>query len=481
MRREVMKSSRRIRFEYLVIIGMLGLSMWVGTPALQAAPGDTTTALDEYVAKPDPTYSYELVDSIKKEGVTAYILEMVSQTWRSPEEVEPNVWRHWMTITVPDDVDSSIGLLIIGGGSNNSDPPEKPEGVGIAMQTKSVVAVVKMVPNQPLKFPDEPMDKYKEKGRWEDAMIAYTWDKYLETGDELWPARLPMVKSAVRAMDTVTSFCKSEEGGNVAVDRFAVAGGSKRGWTTWMTAAVDDRVVAIVPIVIDLLNVVESMKHHYRAYGFWAPAISDYEEMGIMEHIDDPRFAKLADIVEPYEYRSRLTMPKFMLNAAGDQFFLPDSSQFYFDDLPGQKYLRYVPNADHGLDDTDAIESLTAFYYSIIYNKPLPDFSWDLIGNDSIRVKTVKQPKEVKLWQATNSETRDFRLETIGKAYTSTVLSPKKNGVYMGKVDPPEKGWTAFFVELTYESDGPAPLKFTTEVQVTPETLPYTFPPESSN
>ena len=42
-------------------------------------------------------------------------------------------------------------------------------------------------------------------------------------------------------------------------------------------------------------------------------------------------------------------MPKFMVYAAGDQFFLPDSSRFYFDDLKGEKYLRYVPNTDHSL------------------------------------------------------------------------------------------------------------------------------------
>ena len=51
-------------------------------------------------------------------------------------------------------------------------------------------------------------------------------------------------------------------------------------------------------------------------------------------------------------------MPKFIMNASGDQFFLPDSSQFYFDDLTGDKYLRYVPNADHWLDDTDARREL---------------------------------------------------------------------------------------------------------------------------
>jgi len=67
-------------------------------------------------------------------------------------------------------------------------------------------------------------------------------------------ARLPMTKSAVRAMDTVTAFLGSSRevtsGG-----RFVVAGGSKRGWTTWTTAAVDKRVVGIIPIVIDVLNI----------------------------------------------------------------------------------------------------------------------------------------------------------------------------------------------------------------------------------
>ena len=76
-----------------------------------------------------------------------------------------------------------------------------------------------------------------------------------------------MTKSAVRAMDAVTAFCAREAGGQSKSRSFVVSGASKRGWTTWATAAVDKRVVAIIPIVIDMLNLEASFEHHWQAYG----------------------------------------------------------------------------------------------------------------------------------------------------------------------------------------------------------------------
>ncbi len=38
------------------------------------------------------------------------------------------------------------------------------------------------------------------------------------------------------------------------IEKFMVAGASKRGWTTWTTAAVDKRVIAAIPIVMDMAN-----------------------------------------------------------------------------------------------------------------------------------------------------------------------------------------------------------------------------------
>jgi PhoPQ-activated pathogenicity-related protein len=197
-----------------------------------------------------------------------------------------------------------------------------------------------------------------------------------------------------------------------------------------------------------------------------------------MDWQSTPEYQSLMDLVEPYEYRDRLTMPKFIINATGDQFFLPDSSQFYFDELPGIKYLRYVPNADHSLRETDALETLVACYHAVLNNLPLPRFSWNLDADGSFEVKTIDRPTAVKLWQATNTTARDFRLETIGQAWTSADLVAEGNGVYSGLVAAPAEGWTAFLVELTYvEPDRPAPIKFTTNVRVVPDTLPFKFKP----
>src|SRR5262249_55977885 len=222
---------------------------------------------------------------------------------------------------------------------------------------------------------------------------------------------LPMVKSAVRAMDTVTALLASDAGGKAAINKFVVAGGSKRGWTTWLTGVVDRRGVAIGPIGIDVLNVRACPINHFCAYGFWAPALGDYDRHKIHERSDSPRYAALLRIEDPYFYRDRLTLPKFIINAAGDQYFPPDSSKFYFDELPGTKYLRYVPNADHSLRGSDARESILAFYQAILKGAPLPKFTWKMQPDGSIRVQTEDKPLEVNLWQATNPKARDFRLE----------------------------------------------------------------------
>jgi PhoPQ-activated pathogenicity-related protein len=432
------------------------------------------TALDRYVAAPDPSFSWKVLRELPADGVSATLLEMISQRWLTEQEVERPLWTHWITIARPEKVTSDIALLFITGGSLERQPPSRPSPwlLDAARNTGTVIAELRLVPNQPVVFKDDPA----RKPRVEDDFIAYTWDKYLRTGDEKWPARLPMTKSAVRAMDAVTEFAASPGGGGQKVSRFVVSGASKRGWTAWATAAVDKRVIALAPAVIDMLNVEPSFVHHWQTYGAWSDAVHDYVEHGIMDWMGTPEFRALMRIEEPFEYRDRLTMPKLMLNAAGDQFFLPDSSQFYFDRLAGEKHVRYVPNTDHSLDKTDALETLQAFYASIVTSTPRPDVRWSFERDGSIKVVTKQRPTAVQLWQAVNPQARNFRLDVLGPAYKSTPLTLSGPNTWIARVSPPATGWTAFFVEMSFPSGGKYPLKITSGVRILPETLPYPPP-----
>ena len=148
------------------------------------------TALDRYVAAPDPSYHYNLINTVAGDGYTGYVLEMTSQKWRTPEEVDRPIWTHWLTIVRPEHSVTSTSLLLVSGGSNEKPPPQlNPILTQLALTTNSVISELRMVPNQPLVFTGDGAK------RTEDAITAYSWQKFLTTGDETWPVRLPMTKS----------------------------------------------------------------------------------------------------------------------------------------------------------------------------------------------------------------------------------------------------------------------------------------------
>ncbi len=434
------------------------------------AAAQPTSSLDRYVQKRDAVYGWKLVQSsTNPAGLRTHVLELTSQTWRSAAEVDRPVWKHWLTIVQPAQIRFNTALLFIGSGSNNNPAPTvaADRTLQMAEDTGSVVAELGMVPNQPLRFADSP-----DRARVEDDLIAYTRVKHFTTKDDTWLVRLAMVKSGVRALDAIQEFMKTQ---GARVDRFVVSGGSKRGWTAWLVGVTDRRVVALMPMVIDALNSEAITRHHYEAYGFFSPALKDYVEHGLFPgKIGTPEYRAVLRIEDPYEHRARLRMPKYLVNASGDEFFLPDNSQFYFDALEGEKHLRYVPNAKHNLAGSDARESLTAYYQSVLDGKPRPRFRWKKNPADgSLRVEVQDRPAQVNLWQAANPKARDFRVDVIGHAYSSSVLAETSPGIYEARVPKPEQGYKAFFVELVYPGGGKYPFKFTTEVSVVPDVLPF--------
>ncbi|MFC7338180.1 PhoPQ-activated protein PqaA family protein [Haloferula chungangensis] len=441
----------------LLFVTPIGFLAWLAaaflTTSLSSRATDRT-ALDEFVYANDPAYNFVVTDT--KSGLfhTRYIIQMTSGSWRTENEVDRTLWKHWMTVYVPSSVTKRTALLVVSGGSNEKLPDfgELDDTIGpISALTGSVIVDVGQIPNQPLTFSDE------TESRSEDALLAYSWKKFLDDPEDLsWPVHLPMARAVVRAMDTVQSLMSQVKPGD-PIDDFIVAGASKRGWATWLTAAAENgplgtgRVSAIIPIVIDTLNVETSFDHHFKVYGSWAPAVHDYLDAGAMDKLGTPESEALFDIVDPYSYLERLTMPKLILSSAGDQFFLPDSWKFYYDELPGKKWLRYFPNTDHSLSQlSDPLVEILPLYVALIDDgaDAIPDYSWSLLPNGAIELQTSEAVSSAKLWQATNPEARDFRFEEIGAAYHSTTLSDQGGGTYIGTVTPPESGWTAYFVEI---------------------------------
>ena len=424
------------------------------------------TPLDTYVHQPDPAFGWKVVKTVAGIQSTTSIIQLKSQGWRTEKDVDRTVWEHWLVVVKPERVTAKTAFLFVSGGANDRPMPEGADAMTaeISRSTGSIVAELRMVPNQPLVYHGD------GKPRKEDDLIAYGWDQFIKTRDPTWIPQFAMVKSAVRAMDCLQEWSAAD---GPKLEKFVIAGASKRGWTTWLTGVTDRRVEALVPIVIDVVNVDPSMRHHAAAYGFWANAIGNYYEHGIMQRMNDPQLKELYRIVDPYSYRERLTMPKYIVNGSGDQFFLPDSSQFYFDELPGEKHLRYVPNADHSLKGSDALDSIIAFYQLILSGKPRPNLSWSFEKDGSIHVRTDTPAKQVLLWQATNPKTRDFRVMTIGKVFESRELTAAADGSFVGQIAAPATGWSAFFVEAAYDTGGFAPLKFSTAVRVLPDKLPF--------
>lgn len=450
--------------------------------------------LKNYVALDDGAFGWSLVGQpIQGTGYTAYVLNMTSQRWRLASDftADETLWQHYVTIVVPNGAVSSTALLFVDGGHKDDPAPTAADfasGSNLdmlaqeAVLARAIVVHLPNVPREPVTFADETTS------RSEDAIIAYTFDKFLDNPDPNtdWPLLLPMVKSAVKAMDATQQFLQQQVPAD-AVDKFVVTGASKRGWTTWLTAAIDNRVVGIVPMVFDALNLGEQMVHHFGVYDGFSPAIAPYENEHVFERILTLPGLELGKIVDPFSYlnNGRFNIPKLGINSTGDQFFVSDSAQYYFHDLPGsQNYLLYVPNSSHSLDISQGQNSLTAqgilsFFNAIIHNLPLPQFSWQIQDNGAIRVQTVTQPLQVKLWQATNPVTRDFRKDYTDPSvvkWTSTTLVSQGGGVYLASVPVPATGATAYYVELDFPSPLPFPYRFTTELRVATNLALYPWP-----
>ena len=393
-------------------------------------------ALASYVAEADPTFAWRIRARYHERGAELLELTLESQTWRNV------LWKHQLLLIRPDGVrDAEHGLLIVGGGrwreEYESQPPTEalPDDAAIftaiARRLRTVVAVVGQVPFQPL------FDLT------EDRLIAYTFDQYLKTGDEEWPLLLPMVKSAVRAMDASQQASLAEW--SMSLRTFTVLGGSKRGWTTWLTAAVDDRVTALVPAVIDALNMERHFPHQTQVWGAPSEEIRPYTDLNLDEVLGSTQGAALRAIVDPYSYLADIAQPKLVVLATNDHYFPVDSANLYWDALRGPKYLLYLPNEQHSIDDySSLIGSLRAVHHAAASGARLPNLAWEFAEQSPLRLCVqADRDASVRLWTA-KSDDQDFR----DAVWTAGSWSREDDPAFV--LERPQQGYTAAFAEARF-------------------------------
>jgi PhoPQ-activated pathogenicity-related protein len=414
--------------------------------------------LAEYIAKPDPSFTFREVASGNLAGAEFVEYLMTSQTWRG------TAWKHQLFLLRPTRMkpDAKHGLLFIHGGRwkpeyegprQNVEPPKEALlFVRLAETIGAPVAIVRHVPFQPM------FD------RNEDALIAYTFEQYMRTGDSEWPLLLPMTKSAVRAMDAVQTIVK--ERWKASINSFTVTGASKRGWTTWLTAAADKRVMAIAPMVIDVLNMQVQMDHQRATWGEFSDEIADYSTLNLQDQLKTPRGQSLLSIVDPYSYRRMLTQPKLILLSTNDRYWPLDALKNYWPGLPNPKHVLYVPNQGHGLSDPErVITGLSAIHRYAAAGKNLPKTTWSFAtAKDAltVQVKADQTAQRVLVWTA-RSATRDFR----DSPWTSQECSKAKDG-YACSVERGKVGYTAAFAETSFKDEGGPMFSTSTNVCITP-------------
>ncbi len=417
--------------------------------------GDVEAGLISFVEQPDEVYDWEVRNRIEQsDGSTLFLIQLTSQKWQD------YIFEHRLALIIPENVEKAdfVGLMVAGGSLADRDDvifdPDADEIdiiSQVAHEVGTPMAVLFDVPYQPL------FDNLRE-----DALIAYTFDRYLETEDPDWPLLLPMTKTVIRAMD-----CLEEIGemfyqtGNM---EFLVFGGSKRGWTTWLTAAADSRVAGIGPAVYDNLELKKQMEHQLEVWGEYSVQISDYTRRGLQEELTTPAGQKLIELVDPYSYLDRITVPKLLMIGTNDPYWPLDALHLYYDELQGPVNLFYAPNAGHGIDTEEKILSAYGvFHYQTMQGLTLPriEESFQKKNDDGYKLNVFSGQRaaaRIKLWQA-DSPVRDFR-----DAHWEVAESTEKTGRTVFNIQAPGEGWRAVLVEVVFSE--PVEFSLTTGVNI---------------
>lgn len=414
-------------------------------------PGHEIEALSCYLKQAEPS-QWRLLSTHEDAAhdVNIHEYELTSIVWPT-ESGEP--WKHQLIIYQPKQVTSQQALLFIGKGTNKPaaswvSTETKPfDLVQIAQKSNTVVAELTNVPNQCITFEDGTC--YQG-----DGLIAITWLKYLKDphNENSLPAHFMMVKNSVIAMNAMQSIMAEH---NIEINKFTIAGKSKRGWAAWLVALHDERVNSIIAIVADFLDTQSTIQHIKDVYGNYPIAMSPFIKTGVIDYAGTPEFAALMQMEDPLAYLAeprfveRLSIPKLIISSSGDDFTVPDTVTRYYDRIPGQNSIHMIPNNPHYVSDELSRQLIESYYVWLLKGYDVPTIQWQFDAKHAtLTINTDQQPKSIELWRAVNSKSQDFRYSS--KVHYEKVPLDHLNAPI--KLQRPEKGWSSQFVSMQFEN-----------------------------
>ncbi|MFP6650148.1 MAG: PhoPQ-activated protein PqaA family protein [Pirellulaceae bacterium] len=432
-------------FLFSLLLSIPALAM----PAAPLSAQDPIPAeLANYVARPEPEYGWKLVHSRRVMGTTEHRLILTSQNWQGI------TWTHYLQVFEPNRLKETAKILLFVTAGNTGDIPSVSYdfmGAGAAKHTGARIAILHQVPNQPLLG-----------DHVEDDLITESWLRYLKTGDANWPLLFPMVKSAVKAMDALEEFVAGSS--DHEVDGFVITGASKRGWTSWLAPSVDDRIIATAPVVIDVLNFRPQMIGQLKSWGEFSEQIQDYTSKGLVKLENESELeTRLRVMMDPYTYHREVEIPKLMVIATNDRYWVINSLNIYWDELVGPKSVSYVPNTGHSLSGelVPVMKTISAFFKRVAADQPMPAFGWkhdDHAEGYRLTVTGEDLPRSARLWTA-HSESLDFRdARWIPRRLRNL------DGTITAEVPKPRSGHVAFYTTL-YFRDGNLRYSLSTQVR----------------
>jgi PhoPQ-activated pathogenicity-related protein len=368
----------------------------------------------------------------------------VSQTWRGTP------WRHQLAVYLPPRLATERPPLVlwIDGGSTPEgavQPPAKqlPVLAAIADAAGLPAAVVRQVPNQPLAG-----------GRREDDLIAHTFEQFFLSGDPTWPLLLPMTKTVSSALDAAADLVQREW--QIEIAGAVAAGASKRGWTSWLSAAVEPRIRGLVPMVIDMLDLPRHMRLQVESFGTPSAALHDYVSRDLHRRLDTPRGQELLAIVDPVRHAAAITQPKILALGTNDEYWPLESLDLYRNRLRGPTWMSYAPNAGHDIPPLRVAPLVAALARHVAGVESLPEITWACdAASRTCSLAADPLPAEALLWTAA-SDTRDFR----GAKWASRRV-PLADGRCRERLEPPAAGFRASLIECRY-ARAPLPVYLST-------------------